>query len=269
MESVRPSGQAGASHPAGKFPHPNDNAGSDTPREGKCGSKLRGRPGFQGKDRFCMAPRMKGRKRCRVHGGKALQGWAHPKYKGAARHKFGYLPAELQPVFDASKQDPERMELLDHIDLVNAKLSDLFARMAQAGLATGKLNRDGKASPCPPWLELRDAWDQVMRATPNTAPRRMAEARMGAIVNAGAGSDQGWQQAVALMEVLRRLVETQTRRDEKNSQYVAVEKVQMLFRQVGASIQKHVRDRGALAAMQSDLLQLVSPSRQKPQEQPV
>lgn len=66
---------------------------------------------------------MKGRKVCRLHGGKSLRGTAHPSYEGKGEGIF--LPQSLQEMYRTFITDPDRLSMEKNIatlDVRNAQL---------------------------------------------------------------------------------------------------------------------------------------------------
>ena len=62
--------------------HPMQLPGSPKPLKGKCGAKLIKSKKKYGEIRYCSAPPVKDRTRCRMHGGDTPQGIASPHYRG-------------------------------------------------------------------------------------------------------------------------------------------------------------------------------------------
>ena len=229
----------------------NPNAGSPEPIEGRCAAPLRGRPG-----KFCKALPLKGKTRCRMHGGKSLCGPSAPGFKHGEYSRYALLPPELAQRMEVARQDPDRLELTEHIDLLNARLSELMANAARAAITLHKMTPDGLAVGNPPWLELREIWETFCASASGTQIERQSRARIGALINAGAVEDQTWQQCVALIELARRLVETQTKRDKELGQFMSLDQAQMLFRQVAVAVHRHVKDPKTLSGLIHDLQQL-------------
>jgi hypothetical protein len=95
--------------------------------------------------------------------------------------------------------------------------------------------------PRPDWLKLRDGWDGYMGAKTPQA-KALSAARLGALIHAGATTDRLTAEFAVLTETLRRLVETQTRRDEKLGQFVPVDQVRALVHGMTTLIKRHVTD---------------------------
>jgi hypothetical protein len=88
----------------------------------KCGAHARrtGKP--------CQQPAM-ANGRCRLHGGKALAGIAHPNYKDGMQSKFPGLPISLAEAYERGRTDPELLNLTDDIALLYARLGELIGKI--------------------------------------------------------------------------------------------------------------------------------------------
>lgn len=88
-----------------------------------CGAKLRG----SDPPRHCRLPPMRGRSRCRLHGGKSLAGPA------SATWRHGFFSRVLDGVcrrdYLARRQDPRLVELREHIALADARLLETLERL--------------------------------------------------------------------------------------------------------------------------------------------
>jgi hypothetical protein len=105
--------------------------GSAKPLAGKCGARLRGADA----GRFCSDAPVKGRTRCRVHGGASLRAAAHPRTthgmrsRGAAAPEILVAPfgEEERRLIDRWRREPE--------ELIRLELAErgVMARRAQRG----------------------------------------------------------------------------------------------------------------------------------------
>src|SRR5262245_50879761 len=69
--------------------------------------------------------------RCNLHGGKSLAGVAHPNFKTGRYSK--YLPSQLTARYKLAEKDPQLLELIDEIALVNARLSSVLEGIKNGG----------------------------------------------------------------------------------------------------------------------------------------
>jgi hypothetical protein len=91
----------------------------------------------------CERSPVRGRTRCRVHGGKTLVGSASPTYRTGRYSK--YVPERLRERYEAAEDDAELLSLRGEIALTDARLLDLLARVNTG--ESGQL-----------WAELRRAY---------------------------------------------------------------------------------------------------------------
>lgn len=102
---------------------------SDHPIPGKCGNPLRKKPG-----EFCTEWPMRGREKCRIHGGKAPRGSAAPGAKHLRYSKFAaFVPEALRERHERFMADPEAGELREEKAIAATVLSMQFQRIG-AGL---------------------------------------------------------------------------------------------------------------------------------------
>lgn len=86
---------------------------SSKPLPGKCGSRLRGRPG-----EYCTQKPIVGRTRCKFHGGKTLKGPASATYKTGRYSR--YLGGALGDAYKHSLNDPKLLDLKESIAVLDA-----------------------------------------------------------------------------------------------------------------------------------------------------
>ena len=83
-----------------------------------CGAKLRG------KDQTCRKFPMKGKGRCRLHGGKSISGTATINWKDGRYSKC--LPTDLLERYKAHRRDRKSNDLNDEIALITTHICDLL-----------------------------------------------------------------------------------------------------------------------------------------------
>lgn len=204
----------------------------------------------------CLAPARRGRRFCRVHGGNTAAGIAHHHFSNGSTSKYWLVPGAMADAYEAARNNPDLTDLRDHIALTTAQLATLVRDMSSVWDAAG-LTQTGP-NPKPAWLLLRDGWEAVLGAKDATS-KAVATARFGALVNAGARTDELLAGYMQLMEQLRRLADTQLRREEKLGQFIPVDQVRALARAMGLAVQKHVSDRAVVGRIQAELQDLVRP----------
>lgn len=203
----------------------------------QCGAKTRdGDP--------CKNPPMRGAKRCRMHGGKSPRGLAHPSTKHGRRSID--LPTRMLADYEAERGDPDLLNLSDSIAVTRARRSDLFRQLEQSGSASL-------------FLDLLATWQQFERAQRAKDGEAMSVAlqEVGRLIKRGATDASKWREIMALQEQERKLVESEQKRRVAMNTMLTAEKGQLLVRALLASVNSHVSDKSVLAAIGSDIMELV------------
>lgn len=107
--------------------HPRKLAGSESPKEGKCGSALHKQtlPDGSMVTRYCVMPPCVGRTRCRMHGGTQPVGLASQNYRNGKHSRYALLPPGVADRFRRATEDPDWLS-------THAEISLLLARMNRA-----------------------------------------------------------------------------------------------------------------------------------------
>ncbi len=99
---------------------------SSAPIPGRCGARLRKKPG-----QYCGHWPLKGRTRCRLHGGASLAGPASGTWDTGKFSK--YLPTDLAERYDRHRRDPKLLEMREHVAIVDSQLERLLEQWAKGG----------------------------------------------------------------------------------------------------------------------------------------
>lgn len=176
---------------------------SNEPQDGRCGSKLRGKPGW-----FCDKFPSKGRTRCELHGGKNPVGEANPAFK-TGRHSR-VLPTQAAARYAELTSDPTMVSLGQEISLVDLMIEESLAAMYGGEQATPELFR-----------ELREHWDILVTARAKADVATMTEQmeEIGGIIENGAERARHQDRVLGMIERRKRLVDSERRRliDEEYS----------------------------------------------------
>ena len=96
--------------------------------KGKCGAKLiKSKKKYGGKIRYCTLLPLRGRIRCRLHGGATPQGIASPHYRGKGYSQA--VPKHLKDIYEARFNDPELLSLHKEIALCETRIEDLLTQI--------------------------------------------------------------------------------------------------------------------------------------------
>jgi hypothetical protein len=214
----------------------------DDPRYPTCGAKTR--DGGKCKN-VAMA-----NGRCRKHMGKAAVGALSHAYKHGRYSK--YLPQRMLEHYNAAKDDSELIALRDELALVDSRIADTLKRVD-----TGEA---GKV-----WFQLKETVRDFQQAqsTGNVEAMRSILWDMQQLVNKGAADYAAWGEITRLIELRRRVTESERRRLIDMQQSITIERAMVLLARIVDTIKTHVRDRDTLIAISADIRRLVTyqPSR--------
>jgi hypothetical protein len=203
-----------------------------------CGARLTGKRRGQ----LCESRVVMENGRCRLHGGKSVRGIAHPNYKGGRYSK--YMPARLMDAAQAASLDPELLSLREEIGLVYARLADILERVD-----TGESGAM--------WLNVSRCFDEFMSVRGN-AGEFLALARLREAVEAGKTDYMAWHEIGNLIEVRRKLVETEHKRLVAMEQMITSERALLLMAAFVNIIKAHVNDPRVLSAISTDVGKLLN-----------
>ncbi len=177
--------------------------------------------------------------RCRLHGGAALAGVAHPNFRHGRYSK--HLPANLLDRYEAGLADADLRKLDDEIALV-------YARQTQV------LDRLGTGEGQPAWEAVKEAHAAIVEAVKAGRPEPLKAAldRLGQAIAQADGERDTWSQLLALIERRRKLVESKARVEALGEQAVAARELMALAAAQLDIIRQHVQDRAALAAIAAE-----------------
>jgi hypothetical protein len=164
-----------------------DIRGSEQPVPGKCGAHLwRTNP-----PRYCNKDPVKGRAKCRIHGGKALMGIANGAYKDGRFSR--YLPTgDLRAKYRRIAENPDLLSLRDDVALIQTRQALLLEQLG------------GVSSPA--WDEALAAYNALEKAKGRDRAAPMS--RLGEVLRKGADADQVERQ---VWSELRKLIQEKTR----------------------------------------------------------
>jgi hypothetical protein len=176
-----------------------------------CGAQLRKKPG-----QFCNKAPIKGKRRCRLHGGKSLAGVASGSFKHGRYSR--YLPKDLRKQYEQTKYDPQLLSHEPDLRLMDVRLQGLIANLAN----TSSLEAFSRAQE--EWEKLEQAQDQGDLIEVGRIMLRLRDL-MRATVPAG----QTWEVIERVTEQRRKLLESESRRIQQNSNSMSGEQILALI----------------------------------------
>ncbi|MFP3947103.1 MAG: hypothetical protein ACLFWG_00100 [Longimicrobiales bacterium] len=166
--------------------------------------------------------------RCKHHGANAAWGPLHPAYEGKGFSR--YLPGDLLRVYE-EMDSSELMSLLEHMRVATTITADLLRRM------------DGGGGP-DTWEELRGTVREIREAIrrENVGAMREGFRRLEEAVDRGAERWEVFDEVRRQQDHVRKLFDSQTRRDQVEAEYMHRRVVIALFSQVLEDIRDVVDD---------------------------
>lgn len=199
----------------------------------RCGAKLRN-------GGACSCWPIRGRARCRMHGGQSLRGPASPAYKHGRYAEF--LPDGLRDRYRAALADPALLELRDEISLLDGRLGELLARVERG--ESGEL-----------WRLLGASVDAFAEASARQdgAAMRAILLDQRRIIERGRADEAAWREVRNVIQDRRRLVESERKRLVETQQMLSVEQAMSLVAAVTEAVRSHVTDPHTLSAVAEEL----------------
>jgi hypothetical protein len=206
----------------------------------RCGAKTRHGTGR------CGSWPVKGRNRCRMHGGKTPVGTACKHFR-SGRYS-AYVPARLRARYEQAQADAELLSLRSEVALVDARLAELLSRVDSG--ESGQL-----------WADLKKAHQEftVAKRGQDVARMRTALARVEHLIDRAVDDHQAWAEIAELLEQRRRLAESEQKRLVSLQQMMHVEDALLLVRRLSDIITVHIADRKILSAILVDMQQFTGP----------
>lgn len=193
----------------------------------------------------CKRHAATGRTVCAIHGGKTPRGTALPQTTHGRYSKD--MPTRLADRYEASRTDPELLDLSHEIGLTESFIAD-----ALRGFGTGE---SGAL-----WKELADGWDCYLAAAA-AGEEEIAGAALrevGEIIKRGSQPYQIRGEVMDLAERRRKLVESETKRRVQMQDMVTTGQVMVFLAQLQQVVMRHVDDPDARAAIAEELGRLTA-----------
>lgn len=145
---------------------------------------------------LCEAIAIRGKTKCRTHGGRSLSGMASPNFKHGRYSKD--LLTEMAVRVDEARGNPELLSVSDDIALVEARIAEVLRQ-----LGTGESGAT--------WLALKRTLEEfsVAMARGDMAGMHQHFQAMRALVKDGSSAAGAWQELRRLEELRCKLVQTE------------------------------------------------------------
>ena len=189
---------------------------------------------------ICKKSPLKGRNRCKLHGGATPRGVMSSGFKTGKYSRD--LPMRLIERYENSLKDDELIELNNEIAVIESRIGDLLTRVetGESGLL---------------WKKTKDLYidikDSVKRNDQVAFARYLND--LGKIINSGMGDYKNWEEVVRTIDVKRKLTESHRKALNEKQQMMTSEQAMILLAFVVSVIKKHVTDQKTLAAISSEI----------------
>jgi hypothetical protein len=166
--------------------------GSESPTAGRCGAKLR----RSNPARYCLQWPIRGRTRCKLHGGKSPIGPAAAAWKTGVHSKWlraNRKGSTILAAYEATIRDPELRTVREQIAVATGLEADALARI-------------GTGASLEAWQQAGGLYRAVNAAlrTQNTEAMASALRELGQVLETGSHSARAWIEALrALRENIR------------------------------------------------------------------
>lgn len=230
--------------------------GSETPMAGRCASPLAYRPG-----RYCLKEPVRGKTRCRLHGGASLAGIASPQWKTGMYSKVLAGAGPIADFYRQARANPALLQLAEQIALVDARVFELIARMNQGESLTA-------------WDRVKDATDRLetaFLALREAQKTRDVAGMMASLTEIGEAKEalreastkgesdlETWTAITQQLYLRKKLVDSESRRRKDAHDMVNKDQVLALMSALAQSVLRHVPDVRQRQAVVDDMRLLMS-----------
>lgn len=180
--------------------------------------------------------------RCRIHGGKSLNGLAHPSTTHGRYSK--HLPTRYLARYNEARDDARLLEFRDDLALLDARLCDVMEQVGNS--ESGEL-----------WKRCKEALRSHDKAKEEEA-RKEAFGQIRWLINEGYAEWQTWMEIRRLLEDRRKIVEAEVERQHKERRSIDEKGMLLVLGAVSQIIRTHVADADALRRIARDFAGLVS-----------
>jgi uncharacterized protein YjcR len=207
--------------------------------------------------RQCMKVAMTGNNACYVHGGASPSGIVAARYKHGRYSK--YLPANLREKYEEMQNDPELLSLRNEIEMVSARIAELFETLDKYGIADK-------------WIkDLKAAHHNFRMGVQTENQQRAGKAfdDLEELIEEGAKRKDVWSEIGALFETRKRLAIAERERIAAANAMWTAEQAMLFVSTVSGSfkdvLEKHIGDREKREDILKDLALIIRKLVNKPE----
>jgi hypothetical protein len=175
----------------------------------------------------CTNPAVRGKTKCRQHGGLSLSGMGSPTYKSGKYSKV--IPLRLVARYEEARANPHLLSLTDDIAAAESRLADLFSRVDHG--ESGAV-----------WQALGAAFEAFSSAmTGNDLPAmRVHLATMRRLIGEGTHDYAAWADILKVWDTRCKLTHTETKTLITMQQMVSTEQLMVYFGSIAQAVQEAV-----------------------------
>lgn len=181
----------------------------------------------------CKRQSTQGFKVCRMHGGASLAGVASPNFKHGKYSK--HLPPQLMKRYEAARDDPAILSLMDEIALFDARIVEVME-----GLHTGGVGDIWNS------LKKSHANFEAALAKGDWVAMQQAVVDQAVAIKNGASEQQRWSELSTAIFSRQRLVESERRRLQEMGQMVSLGELTGLFATLVQVLRDEINDNNVL-----------------------
>lgn len=195
---------------------------------------------------YCAGWPIKGREKCRFHGGRALMGVAHPQYQGRGVSK--HLPTRLMEQYLLAYEDPDLLNFTDSISLMRTRRTDLIDRLDETP------SHAHWEAVKKEWKTFRMYQGKAARGNQKAAQELVySQQRLEKLIITGYLESNLWQEILDLEERMRKMKESEIRRREKIANLITPDQFKTLLGYIINSIKTRVKDTDQQMAVLADI----------------
>ncbi len=193
----------------------------------------------------CRRHAMKGRTVCANHGGKSLVGVDSPTFKHGRYSK--HLPDQLVARYREALNDANLICLEDEIALIDSRMGRQLDLLQRTGINESM------------FVRLKMLYERFQMHTNNGKHRFAIRAinELGVLLDQGADATVAWTEINELIEVRRKLVETERKRLLDEDQVITADRLMVLIAALVDIIRRNVASREERAAVSDEIRLLV------------
>ncbi len=193
----------------------------------------------------CRRPKVKGRTRCYLHGGRQPVGVDSVNYRGKGYSK--YVPDAFIEQFKETLNDPEFAGSRDDIAILTVRVKELIKRLGTG--ESGSL-----------WNALKSAFTELEAGIESSDSEVMNAAliTLRRLINAGVASEQSWNELGEAIDRKTNIAAKEWKRQVDLKRVMTEEQAMALFVELVEIVKREVRDQKTMVRIADRVAELIS-----------